>query len=277
MSPTIVRSPIPGRFPRRDPIAPPGATDTAAQPAVAAAPAPAAATPAATVATPTPPAATPAAPPDDLTRWIEVVNKSLPILAVVGGAIGWFTQNLTLALCLVGLGLVFYSLFTVCAPRIQSRFRSGLLGVIILLACALLRFLLPAFAGATPPVGATPAPTPTAVAVTPGQAPPTAHASPQLGTRTQFVAAVRGSLPDRSASDPLEQDAGKFVAVQAVIQSHHCLVGGGDDLDARRDVVLFAWTIHKLASFEEANAANSLSPELVRFLAHEQCKFRSEI
>jgi hypothetical protein len=206
--------------------------------------------------------------PDDLTRWVELLNKALPLLAVAGGAVGWLTQQPVVTLGVIGLSLVFYSLFTIVAPRVQSQLRSGLLGALVLLAGIILWLLLPLFSQArdVPTSGLNPSPTPAVVVPEQSQPPPTPSA--QLLTVRQFVDVIRSNQP---------QGADSVEAVRILILAHACEVRAGDDLDARQDVLLFARTIHKLASYEEANNAPPLSQEIVHYLAQEQCRFKGSV
>ncbi len=203
--------------------------------------------------------------PEDLTRWVELLNKALPLLAVAGGAVGWLTQKPVVTLGVIGLSLIFYSLFTIVAPRVQSQLRSGLLGALVLLASVILWFLWPVFVQPPEVAVAGPNPAPTPALVVPEQVQPPPTPSAQLLTRSQFVDIIRSNLPQ--GTDSVE-------AVRILILAHDCDVRAGDDLDARQDVLLFARTIHKLASYEEANNAPRLSQEIVHYLGQEQCRFK---
>jgi len=227
------------------------------------------------------PAQLPAPPNDDLTRWVELLNKALPLLAVAGGAVAWLTQNPAVAggavawlthnpvvtLVVIGLVLIFYSLFTIFAPRVQSQFRSGLLGVLVLLASIILWFLLTVVS--RPPEGPLPGPnslSPSIEVVPQSEAPP-APSVPLL-TLSDFVEFIRRDL---------QQDDDNVEAVQFIILGHACNVLVGEDQNARQDVLVFARTIHKLASYEVANNAPPLSQEIVRFLGQEHCQFKSSV
>ncbi len=104
--------------------------------------------------------------------------------------------------------------------------------------------------------------------VVPEQSQPPPSPGVPLLTPGDFVDAVRNHLP---------QSAESVDAVRILILAHACDVRAGEDLGARRDVLLFARTIHKLASYEEANNAPPLSQEIVHFLGREQCRFKGSV